>query len=47
MLALTLDPHYKGFEFVIQYVGKQRAFHVIDKYDKEVFFCSFFVHIKS
>jgi len=41
MLALMLDPHYKGLGLVIRYVGKQRVFHVIDKYDKEVLFLLF------
>ncbi len=25
MLAMTLDPHYKGLGLVINYVGKERA----------------------
>jgi len=38
MLALILDPHYKKLGLVIQYVGKQRVFHIASKYDKKVLF---------
>ncbi len=38
MLALMLDPHYKGLGLVIQYVGKQKVFHVIDKYGRRYYF---------
>jgi hypothetical protein len=38
MLALILDPHDKKLGLVIQYVGKQRTFHITSKYDKKVLF---------
>jgi hypothetical protein len=38
ILALILDPHYKKLGLVIQYVGKQRAFHNASKYDRKVLF---------
>jgi hypothetical protein len=37
MLAMMLDPHYKGLGVVIQYVGKNRAFQIVGEYDKLVF----------
>ncbi len=38
MLALMLDSEYKGLGLVIDYVGKQRAFHIASDYDREVLF---------
>jgi len=45
MLAIMLDPHYKGLGVVIQYVGKNRAFQIVGEYDKLVLFALLFVHI--
>jgi hypothetical protein len=45
MLAMMLDPHYKGLGVVIQYVGKNRAFQIVGEYDKLVFSPFLFVHI--
>jgi len=33
MLALMLDPQYKGLGLVIQYVGKEQAFQILGEYD--------------
>ncbi len=33
-----LDPWYKGLGLVIDYVGKEQAFQIVRKYDKEVLF---------
>jgi hypothetical protein len=38
MLAMMLDPHYKGLGVVIQYVGKNRTFQIVGEYDKLVLF---------
>jgi len=38
MLALMLDFEYKGLGLVIDYVGKQKAFHIVGDYDREVLF---------
>jgi hypothetical protein len=38
ILALMLDPQYKGLGMIIQYVGKQRAFQITNEYDREVLF---------
>jgi hypothetical protein len=38
MLAMVLNPHYKGFELVILYVGKEMALQIVDEYDKKVLF---------
>jgi hypothetical protein len=34
LLTLMLDFQYKGLRLVIQYVGKQNAFHIASEYDK-------------
>ncbi len=41
MLALMLDSEYKGLGLVIDYVGKQRAFHIAKEYDRKVLFLLF------
>jgi hypothetical protein len=33
-----VKPHYKGFELVIQYVGKERALQIAGEYDRTIFF---------
>jgi hypothetical protein len=33
MLALMLNPQYKGLGLVIQYVGKEQAFQILGEYD--------------
>jgi len=33
MLAMMLDPRFKGLGLVIQYVGKERALHIVREYD--------------
>jgi hypothetical protein len=38
MLALMLDPRYKGLRLVINYIGKEWAFQIEGKYDKQVLF---------
>jgi len=38
MLAMTLDPHYKGLGLVINYVGKERALGITGEYDTVVLF---------
>jgi hypothetical protein len=46
MLALMLDSEYKGLGLVIDYVGKQRAFHIVGDYDREALFMLFFYAYK-
>jgi hypothetical protein len=36
MLALMLDPRFKGLEYVIDYVGVAKAKQVVQEYDKKV-----------
>ena len=36
MLSLMLDPQFKGFECVIDYVGVAKAKQVMEEYDKKV-----------
>ncbi len=38
MLAMMLDPRFKGLLFVIQYVGKERTLHIVGEYDYHVLF---------
>jgi hypothetical protein len=38
MLALMLDPHFKGLGLVIQYVGKERVLQVASDYDIQILF---------
>jgi hypothetical protein len=38
MLAMMLDPHYKGLGVVIQYVGKDIVLQIVGEYDKLVLF---------
>jgi hypothetical protein len=38
MLALMLDPCFKGLGLVIQYVGKERTLQVASDYDTQVLF---------
>jgi len=38
MLALMLDPHFKGLRLVIQYVDKERTVQVASNYDIQVLF---------
>ncbi len=38
MLAMMLDLCFKGLGLVIQYVGKERALHIIREYDPQVLF---------
>jgi hypothetical protein len=38
MLALMLNPRYKGLGLVINYNGKEWALRIVGKYDKEVLF---------
>jgi len=47
MLALMLDPQYKGLGMIIQYVGKQKAFQITSAYDREYCSHSSFVHVRS
>jgi hypothetical protein len=44
MLALMLNPQYKGLGLVIQYVNKQKAFHIAN----EMYYSHyFFMHTRS
>ena len=36
MLALMLDPRYKGLHMTIDYVGREKAMHVVAQYDQLV-----------
>jgi hypothetical protein len=38
MLALMLDPHFKGLGLVIQYVCKEKVLEVANDYDIQVLF---------
>ncbi len=38
MLAMMLDPGYKGLGLVVQYVGKEKAFQIASEYDKAILF---------
>jgi hypothetical protein len=38
MLAMMLDPRFKGLGLVIQYVGKDKALQVASDYDTQVLF---------
>jgi len=38
MLAMTLDPCYKGLGLVINYVGRERALGIAGEYDTVVLF---------
>jgi hypothetical protein len=38
MLAMILDPRFKGLGLVIQYVGKERTLHIVGEYDRQVLF---------
>ncbi len=38
MLAMMLDPHYKGLGFVIKYIGKEITLQIVDEYDHQVLF---------
>ncbi len=38
MLALMLDPRYKGLRLVIDNISKEWAFRIVGKYDREVLF---------
>jgi len=38
MLALMLDPQYKGLGLVIDYVGKEQALQTKGEYEKQVLF---------
>jgi hypothetical protein len=33
MLAMMLDPCFKGLGLVIQYVGEERTLHIVGEYD--------------
>jgi len=33
---MLLNPHYKGLGLVIQYVGKEKALQILDKYHQHV-----------
>ncbi len=33
MLALMLDPHFKGLRLVIQYVSKEKTLQIVGDYD--------------
>jgi hypothetical protein len=34
MLAMMLDPNFKGLRLVIQYVGQERTLHIASEYDR-------------
>jgi len=36
MLAMMLDPHYKGWGLIIQFVGKERTLKIACEYDYQV-----------
>ena len=36
MLSLMLDPRYKGLQVIINYVGREKAMHIVAKYDQLV-----------
>jgi hypothetical protein len=36
MLAMMLDPHYKGRRLIIQFVGKERTLKIACEYDCQV-----------
>jgi hypothetical protein len=38
VLAMTLDPYYKGLGLVINYVGKERALGIVGEYDTMILF---------
>jgi hypothetical protein len=38
MLAMMLNPCFKGLGLVIQYVGKERTLHIVGEYDCQVLF---------
>jgi hypothetical protein len=38
MLALMLDPRFKGLGLVIQYVGKEKTLKIASHYDTQVLF---------
>jgi hypothetical protein len=38
MLAMMLDPCFKGLGLVIQYVGKERTLHIVGEYDCQLLF---------
>ncbi len=38
MLAVMLNPCFKGLGLVIQYVGKERTLHIVGEYDCHVLF---------
>jgi hypothetical protein len=38
MLIMMLDPRFKGLGLVIQYVGKEKALHIVGEYDCQVLF---------
>ena len=36
MLSLMLDPRYKGLQVIIDYVGREKAMHIVAEYDQLV-----------
>jgi hypothetical protein len=36
MLAMMLDPHYKGWGLIIQFVAKERTLKIACEYDYQV-----------